>query len=193
MIYFLLAGPIAFVLIASLLSKITPNYSWKDDYISELSLGKYGWLQKLNFIICGFSVAVLSLLLASRTSILPVKLGWSLGLILGVLVALSGVWDTDFKRPLKTKAGKLHNQIYHLGMGGTGLAYFLIGWGYKDHPFILTFSWAVAIFDFLWWSYTDRLGIKPGIGQRVVIFSALIWVEVVAFWTLFSNLSFRFY
>lgn len=182
--YVLLTAPILFILVTLILGIITPNYDWKKDYISELSLGKYGWIQKLNLIICGVLVVVLCILRAGKTNLLLVKLGWYLGSLMGILTALEGVWDTDVKKPLRTKAGRLHEHIYNLGMSGTGLAYFLIGLGYLNKPIIPIFSWTIAVFDYFWWNYSGKLRVKDGIHQRVVVFSTLVWVEVLAIWTL---------
>jgi hypothetical protein len=182
-VYILLSIPILFILVTLILGIITPNYNWKKDYVSELSLGKYGWIQKLNLIICGFSTVWLCMLLAGKTNLLLVKLGWYLGSLMGILTILEGIWDTDVKKSARTKAGKLHEQIYNLGMSGTGLAYFLIGLGYINKPIIPIFSWTIAVFDYFWWNHSGKLGVKDGIRQRVVVFSTLIWVEVLAIWT----------
>ena len=184
LIYLLLLGPILFVVVSWILGLITPDYDWKNDYISELVLGKYGWVQKLNFWVCGVSVSGICILLAGMSPILLVKLGWYIGSALGVVTALAGVWDTDVKRPLKTVAGRLHDYTYHVGILGTGFAYILVGWGYRSFPVILVFSWAVAAFDLIWWNFSEKLGIKQGVGQRMVIYSALLWIEVMAIWTM---------
>ena len=175
-----------FVLISWILGFITPDYDWKNDYISELSLGKYGLIQKVNFIFCGLTVIGLCLLLATRTPNELVRLGWYLGSGMGILTALAGVWDTDEKRPNRTLTGKWHELVYHLGMLGTGAAYLLIGWGYRNVPTIMVSSLVVAVFDLLWWKFHTKLGIKPGVGQRVVIYSALLWVEVMVIWTMWQ-------
>jgi hypothetical membrane protein len=95
--YILLSVPILFILVTLVLGKITPNYDWKKDYISELSLGKYGWVQKLNLIICGVSTVGLCMLLAGKTNLFLIKLGWYLGSLMGILTTLEGIWDTDVK------------------------------------------------------------------------------------------------
>jgi hypothetical membrane protein len=182
-VYILLVIPIIFILITSVLGIITPNYDWRKNYISELSLGKYGWIQKLNFIICGTSIMWLCIFLAGKTDNSIVKIAWYMGSIMGIPIALAGIWDTDFKR-VKTLAGRLHNQVYNIGMIGTGLTYFLMGLGYRNKPIILIFSWVIAVFDYLWWKYSEKLGVKPGIGQRIIIFSSIMWVEILAAWTL---------
>jgi len=181
--YLLLIVPILFILTTSILGVITPNYDWKNNFISELSVGKYGWIQKLNFVICGISIIGLCVLLAGKADNLLIRSAWYLGSLMGIPIALAGVWDTDFKRE-KTRAGKLHNYVYRVGMIGTGLTYLLMGWGFKDKPIILVFSWMVAVFDYLWLKYSDRFKVKPGIGQRVIIFSSIMWVEILAIWTL---------
>ena len=186
MFYLLLLGPASFVLISLILGLITPGYDWENDYISELVLGKYGWVQKLNFFFCGVSIIGLCVLLAGRTTILLVKVGWYTGSLMGILILLAGVWDTDVKRETRTLAGRLHDWIYHMGILGTGMAYILIGWGYRNFPIVFIFSWTVATFNLIWWNFSGKLGIKQGIGQRTVIYSALMWIEVMAIWTMWQ-------
>lgn len=182
--YFLLAGPVIFILTTIILGKITPNYDWESDYISELSLEKYGWVQKINFIISGILIMGLCINLAGKTNIFSIKLGWYLGSLLGTLMVLAGLWDTDEKRPLKTTVGRLHDWTYRLGIISIALAGFLIGWGYKSNIIILIFSWTIAVIYLLFRLYSKKLDVKPGIRQRVIKFSTLLWIEVIAIWTL---------
>ena len=42
----------------------------------------------------------------------------------------------------------------------------------------------VAVFDLLWWKFHTKLGMKPGMGQRIVIYSALLWIEAMTIWTM---------
>jgi len=181
--YIFLIGPIIFILVTIILDKITPKYNWRVRYISELSNGKYGLMMKTNFILCGISIIGLCILMAGKTDSTVIKFAWYLGSFLGIAAACAGLFDTDVgDKP--TRAGKVHDYSYQVGMAGIGSTYFLMGWGYRNFPIVLIFSWLVAIFDLLWWKYSDKLGVKPGIGQRIVIFSAILWIEVLAIWSL---------
>lgn len=183
LVHTLLVGPIIFILVTLILGKITPKYDWQVRYISELSNGKYGWIMKMNFIMCGIVIIGLAIFMAGKTDSTIIKIAWYMASLLGIPIAFAGIFDTDVDgKP--TRAGKLHDFSYQIGMAGTGATYFLMGWGYRNFPLILVFSWLVAIFDLVWWKYSDKLGVKPGIGQRIVIFSTILWVEAIAIWTL---------
>jgi len=184
--YILLAGPILFVIITIFIGIITPNYSHKHNYISELSLGKYGWLQKINFIVSGLLISGLCLLLLSDSQSLIIKFGWGLGSIVGFSLFLTGVWDTDFGKPERTRAGKLHESVYNLAIPATGAVYFLLGWGYRTNPIILLFSWLIAVSSFVLYKFSERINLKHGVSQRIVVFSAIIWMEILALLTLFK-------
>jgi hypothetical membrane protein len=183
--YILLAGPTVFIVVTTILGKLTPNYSQRKNYISELSLGKYGFIQKINFIVNGLLISGLCVFLLINSSTLVTKLGWFLGIFTGIALFLSGIWDTDFGKPERTKAGKRHEFIYNLAIPCVGAAYFLVGWGYKNNLIILILSWAIAIVDFLLYKNSEKLGIEHGISQRVVVFSAVLWIEILAILTLF--------
>lgn len=179
----LLVGPVSFVIVVMILERITPNYDWKRDYISELALGKYGWMQKFNFIFCGICVAALCLLLAGNTVDPVLRLGWYLGSLLGFVTISAGIWDTDPRGGKPTRTGKIHDWIYQIGMFGVGAAYFLIGWGYRANLVIWSVSWGIAIFSWVWWQYGYKIGIPTGIAQRTVIYSALLWLSTMAVFT----------
>lgn len=183
--YLLLAGPIIFILITTILGKITPKYNPSKNYISELSLGKYGLIQKINFLVNGLLISGLCVLLFANSSTLLIKLGWFLGIFVGIALFLSGVWDTDFGKPERTKAGKRHEYIYNLAIPCVGIAYFLIGWGYRNSVFILIFSWLIAVASFILYKNSDKFKIGRGISQRIVVFSAVLWIEILAILTIF--------
>ncbi len=173
-----------FVVVVLVLERITPQYNWQEDYISELSLKKYGWVQKINFVVSGLLVAALAFSLSQQANIFWVKVGWVVGAFCGLITAAAGILDTDVKQPIKTRSGRLHDWTWYLGSPGLAVSYLLIGFGYKNHPLIFLGSVLVVVFDLVWFFYSSRLGIKPGIGQRMVIFSSLAWAEFLAIWTL---------
>jgi hypothetical membrane protein len=179
----LLLGPILFVVISLILGKITPRYNWKDNYISELAIGKYGIIQRLNFFACGISITGLSLFLSLETNNPSVKLAWGFGLLLGITIILAGVWNTDTKEGPKTKSGILHNWTYYIGTLGASLAILLVGWGYRTNLTILILSWAVAILHFIIWLCYKKSCIREGLAQRVVVFSRMLWIELIAIWS----------
>lgn len=187
--YLLLAGPIIFLVVTLILSFLTPNYSYRENYISELSCRKHGKIQKANFFISGLLFSALCLLLVLRSTDQIIKIGWCFGIVVGMSIITTGIWDTDFGKSKRTLAGKIHEFIYtSIGVPSTGAIYFVLGWGYRRIPLVLIISWAVAIFSFVIYKFGNRFHIKIGIAQRIVVFLAVIWIEALAILTLSGRL-----
>jgi len=184
--YILLAGPILFIVITIILGQITPNYSHKENYISELSLGKYGLIQKINFMVSGLLISGLGLFIATYSQNLVIKLGWGLAIIAGFLLVLTGIWDTDYDKPKRTMSGRIHDSIYNFMMPTTGVAYLLLGWGHKNNPIILILSWLIALSSFVLYKFSKKIGLKHGLSQRIVFFSAAVWMEILAIISIFK-------
>lgn len=178
----LLSGPILFILLSVILGKITPHYSWKDNYLSELAIGKYGIIQRLNFFICGISIIGLGILLASGANDPIIKLAGKSTILYGITVFLAGVWNTDAKGDQNTKTGKLHNWTFYLGMAAINLVFLLISWASRSNLVVSTLSWAIVIFNAVAWLSSKKLGVRDGITQRAVIFLTLIWLEFISLW-----------
>lgn len=110
-------GSALFVLLFTLEEIFHPGYDAKRMYISELSLGSFGWMQIINFMMLGillliFSRAVASEFPAGKAS----RWGVSLLTILGVLFFISGPFVMD---PGGTPTGQMsvHGTIHGLAGG----------------------------------------------------------------------------
>lgn len=183
--YLFLSGPIIFIVITFILGFLTPDYSHKDNFISELSLKKYGWIQKINFLISGILIAGLCFLVAYYSTNIILKIGWYLGTLVGISLFFIGIFDTDFGLVGRNLSGKIHEFIYlKIGIPIVGAVYFVLGWGYQNTPVIWIFSWILAILSFIIYQFGRQLGIKIGISQRIIVFLAIIWLEMLAIKTL---------
>ncbi len=181
-------GPVLFIIVVSVLERVTPNYDWRKNYISELSLGKYGWVQRLNFWISGISVFGLCQMMSAASKTELLSFGWQMGSLLGLVMIAAGVWNTDPRGTTKpTTSGRLHDWTFHVGMFGIFAAYILVGWGYLSRaPLITVVTWGIAVFDLVWWRTGHRWKIPIGISQRIVMYLALLWLDVIAIWTIGS-------
>ncbi len=182
--YILLAGPIIFIVVITVLGIITPGYNNEDNYISELSLKKYGFVQKINFIITGILIAGICISLARNAEVAFAQIGWCLGAVTGTSLALMGVFDTDYGKSKRDLPGKIHDTFYTLSVFTTGAAYLLVGLGYIKNPTILALSWAIAAVNYILWKFSTRSSMKPGISQRIIVFSSMVWFEILATWIL---------
>jgi hypothetical membrane protein len=184
--YLLLAGSILFISVASVLERVTPDYDWRQNYISELSLGKFGAVQRTSFVVSGLLIISLTLYLVtiSRTKLL--KAGWLAGALVGLSLVSAGIWNTDVRELTRTTAGIIHEWGYWFGMIGATLACLLAAMGNWRNKIILAYSVAKAAFA----TYMIAYGwhwFDPGIYQRLLLYSLLMWVEIVAAWTMWRS------
>lgn len=91
-----LIAPFLFVFIFMLEPFLHPGYNSLTMFVSELSLGSYGWIQILNFIVFGFLLIIFSRAVASIFSErnLP-RTGPVLLAVIGISYLLSGPFTTD--------------------------------------------------------------------------------------------------
>jgi|SRR3989344_7990844 len=171
-------GPVLFLLVVSVLERVTPNYDWRRNYVSELALKKYGWMQRMNLVIYGVWLVILSLVLAQKSQ----AGGWLWGIMAGAVTIGAGIWNTNAQGEALTLPGKIHNWMYRIGTLATGGVLLVVGWEFKSHPAIWAWSWGVAVFNLLWWTLAPRLGVKLGIAQRMVIYTTTVWLTIMAAW-----------
>jgi hypothetical protein len=113
------AGPITFVVVFTVLGAMRAGYDAVRQYVSLLELGDGGWMQSLNFAICGVLIAASGVVLAPR---------WAArrsGRIAGGLVAAAGIglaWcgvftgDPAQGYPAGAPAGLPSDASFHAGL-----------------------------------------------------------------------------
>lgn len=187
MLYILLAGPIIFIIATILLGIITPEHRSKENYISELSLGKYGWIQKINFIICGLSIFGLSYLIFNISQTSVERVGWTLGFVIGSGMIILGIFDTSYGLRKKTVGGSIHEFVYmNVLSPSIGIAYFILGWAYRNDLIITLLSWTIGIISLLFFKFTDKLKLGIGTSQRIIVFMTVVWIELLSITILFN-------
>ena len=50
-------GPLVFIAVSLLEGATRPGYSAWRHYVSQLATGEFGWMQVINFLICGVNVS----------------------------------------------------------------------------------------------------------------------------------------
>lgn len=91
-----MAGAVLFVSVFTVYGWLYPNYSWTRMFVSELSLGPYGWVQVLNFVLSGTLVLTFGRGLAAYFSGgAASKVGPVLVQGIGVSLIVSGPLVTD--------------------------------------------------------------------------------------------------
>ncbi|SDK94223.1 DUF998 domain-containing protein [Arthrobacter sp. ok362] len=91
-----MAGAVLFVTVFTVYGWLCPGYSWTSMFVSELSLGPYGWVQMLNFVLTGALVLVFGRGLAAHFNTGAASLaGPVLVQCIGVSLIASGPFTTD--------------------------------------------------------------------------------------------------
>jgi len=122
-------APIIFTLLVLIASILRPGYSQTQNFVSDLGVGPYSFIQNLNFIL--FGLLSLGLALGLRGG-LPAprkkstKAGVYLVLLFGLLVMLAGVFPEDYLSPIP------HNLVSALAFLSIIAAQFLVWKGLKN-------------------------------------------------------------
>ncbi|RKR12732.1 DUF998 domain-containing protein [Arthrobacter oryzae] len=91
-----MAGSVLFVSVFTVYGWLCPGYSPASMFVSELSLGPYGWVQMLNFLLTGALVVVFGRGLAAHfTAGAASRTGPVLVQCMGVSLIVSGLFATD--------------------------------------------------------------------------------------------------
>lgn len=134
------------------------EYGWRDDYVSELALGRFGWVQTIAFFVAGLGVLSLAFALRAATrGVWGSTVGPGLFAINGVALLACAVFPTDPVAATPNLSTLTASGIVHIAAAMLGL---------------LT---AVAAMVVLTWTFA-RLSEWHG----VVIWSALLATAAVS-------------
>jgi|tagenome__1003787_1003787.scaffolds.fasta_scaffold20619637_2 hypothetical membrane protein len=100
-------GPLVFLAVTVLAGLLKPGYDAREQSVSDLAVGAYGWLQTANFFVLGLAMIAASLALAGRASRGAVALLAAAGAGM-VAVAL---FPTDLAGAPPTAHGAAHDTI----------------------------------------------------------------------------------
>jgi hypothetical membrane protein len=181
------AGPILFLVVSVLAGVFKPGYDARDQSISELAVGDYGWLQTANFFALGATMIAAAVALAGRGSRSAVALLAAAG---AGMVAV-GFFPTDLAGAPPTAHGAAHDTIslgiflaliaasalYGRALRRTANERALAR--YSTLTAVAVFA-LFAIFAVFAGDAGDPLHAASGLLERVFIATALGWVSVVS-------------
>jgi hypothetical membrane protein len=167
------AGPALFIVTAFIFGLVKPKYSALHNTISELALGRYGYVQTANFTLSGLLIVLLGLRLAAMGHY---RYGAVTVVIMGLVLMLSAVFRTD---PVaangSTTTGKIHNGLFFIGMLSivsgqfvTGLSNLGTGLG--------AFSLACGALALLSTVVTVTRQAYMGVFQRILVVIIMAWI-----------------
>ncbi len=192
-----LVGPPLFIVVFLIEGLTRPGYSAWRHYVSQLATGPGGWVQVVNFLICGTLVIAFAVGLrsATRSIAAPILLG-----LFGASLLVAGVFSTDPALGYPPGAAQVHTthgMIHGLaGLGAFSLlpatAFVMAAW-FARHESSKRWFWyslavgLVMIVTFIastTSSTLDATGALPnaptGFFQRVAIITGWTWMAMVA-------------
>ncbi|OIP99672.1 hypothetical protein AUK40_00650 [Candidatus Wirthbacteria bacterium CG2_30_54_11] len=118
LIWYCILSPVIFSIIVAVLGFITPGYDHAANTISELSIGKYGWIQQINLFQLASSGLLISLLFPPRLEHARAATIWRNGFLLCTVVTiLLIIFPTE-------SVEKMHSSLFSLSF--TGLSHLII-------------------------------------------------------------------
>ena len=183
-------GPLLFILVFLVEGATRPGYRAWRQMVSELCLGKRGWMQVANFLICGllllgFSVGLGQVLPSGPGTIWgPVLLG-----LFGLGLMLSGLFVGEPHTP----QGMIHGLAGLVVFSSLPLASFVLAWRFASNP--AWHGWAlyslvtgIAVVGlFITTDIVSNLNQKgrlenapTGLLQRLTILAGWSWIALLA-------------
>lgn len=183
-------GPLLFILVFLVEGAIRPGYSAWRQMVSELCLGKRGWVQVANFLICGLLLLGFAVGLGQ---VLPSGPGAMWGPVLLGLFALGLTLSGLFVGEPHTPQGILHGLAGLLVFSSLPLASVVLAWCFASAP--AWHGWAlyslvtgiVVVGMFIATSTVsnlDQQGVlenaPAGLLQRLTILVGWSWIALLA-------------
>ena len=197
LLYAGIVGPLLFIAVFLIEGFTRPGYSAWRHYVSQLATGPGGWVQVVNFLVCGTLVLAfaLGLRMATRSIAAPILLG-----LFGMALLVAGVFSTDpaLGYPpgapvVHTAHGMIHGLAGLLAFSSLPAAAFVMSaWFARHEPRRRWFWYSLAvglvmIVTFIastTFSTLDATGTVPnaptGFFQRIAIITGWTWIAMVA-------------
>ena len=201
LLYAGVVGPLLFVVVFLVEGATRPGYSAWRHYVSQLATGDGGWMQVINFLVCGslvflFAIGLRQALRGTRGSIgSPVLLG-----MFAIALLVAGTFSTDPALGYPVGAAQVHT-AHGMIHGLAGLfaftllpaAAFVMAWHFATEPGArrwVLYSIGVGVLmiglfiAFTTTSTMDAVGTWPnaptGLLQRIAIIAGWTWIAMLA-------------
>ncbi len=191
-----LVGPPLFIVVFLIEGLTRPGYSAWRHYVSQLATGPGGWVQVVNFLVCGTLVIAFAVGLRARTHSIaaPILLG-----LFGAGLIVAGVFSTDPTLDYPVGAPQVHT-THGMIHGLAGLADFTLlpattfvmaAWfarhgsrrwmWYSLAVGVTMIATFIATNVFSTMDMTGRMPNAPtGFFQRIAIIAGWTWISMVA-------------
>lgn len=210
LLYAGIVGPLLFIVVFLLEGLTRPGYSQWRHFVSQLATGDGGWMQVLNFLVCGtlviaFAIGLRYAIRGTRGSIGgPLLIG-----LFGLSLLVAGIFVTDPALGYPVGAAQVHT-VHGMIHGLAGLAAFtllpaatfVMAWHFAAEPGSrrwTLYSVAVGLLILACFisgnvlSAADASGSLPnaptGFVQRIAIIAGWTWLAMVAWHQLVARVS----
>jgi hypothetical membrane protein len=200
LLYAGVVGPLLFIVVFLIEGSTRPGYSQWRNFVSQLATGPGGWVQVLNFYICGLLVLAFALALrpelkGARAAIgAPVFLG---AFALSLLVAGTFSTDPALGYPpavpaVQTPTGAVHGVAGLLAFTTLPAAAFVMAWRFARAGERAWMLYSIAVGSvvlvmFFAAGFTSQadasgswLNAPTGFLQRIAILAGFTWISAVA-------------
>lgn len=202
LLYAGVVGPLLFIVVFLVEGFTRPGYSQWRHYVSQLATGPGGWVQVVNFVVCGTLVLLyaIGLRLAIKGSRGSIG-GPLLTALFGIDLIVAGVFSTDPALGYPVGAAQVHtvHGMIH-GLAGLGAfvlflptSAFVMAWHFAAQPGARRWSFysagigALVLAVFITMTTTSALDAAgrwtdapTGILQRIGIIGGWTWIAMVA-------------
>lgn len=142
LLYAGVVGPLLFILTFLVEGATRPGYSAWRNYVSQLATGDGGWVQVVNFLVCG--TLVLAFALGLRLAIAGTRGsvgGPALFTVFGLALLIAGIFTTDpalgyppGAAQVHTTAGMIHGFAGLAAFTSLPAACFVMAWHFAGEP-----------------------------------------------------------
>jgi hypothetical protein len=201
LLYTGVVGPLLFIAVFLVEGFTRPGYSQRRNFVSQLSTGETGWVQVVNFLVCGTLVLLCALglrqaLKGTRGAVgAPILLG-----LFAIALLVAGIFSTDpvlgyppGAPQVQTTHGAIHGVAGLLAFTLLPAACLVMAWHFASRPgetrwtvYSIVAGLVVLVFFFAaaFSSQADMSGTwhnaPTGIFQRIAIFAGFTWISIVA-------------
>src|SRR5216684_2498516 len=193
-------GPLLFIVVFLLEGASRPGYSAWRHYVSQLATGDFGWMQVINFLICGtlvlaFAIALRQEIRGTRGSIVgPLLLG-----LFAIALLVAGLFVTDpalgypvGQPQVHTIHGMIHGLAGLAAFSLLALTAFVMAWHFaatRERRWAI-YSAGVGLLIIAFFIASTTVSVMDAAGawqnaptgffQRIAIIGGWTWIAMVA-------------